>query len=369
MRITLLKKLALTTAFLIGGLFLHAQNASRKTINIPDIPGLVTLKCDFHIHTVFSDGLVWPTVRVDEAWREGLDAIALTDHIEYRPHKDDIPADHNRSYDIAKPRADKKGIILVKAAEITRGMPPGHLNALFINDANKLDQEDFMAVMEETAKQEAFVFWNHPGWKAQQPDTMKWFDVHTELLQKGWLHGIEIINYHEYYPSAIDWCLDKKLTMVGNSDIHDPVFMEYDYLNGQRRPLTLVFAQERTESALKTALMERKTALLFNNLIIAEEYIAKDLFEACVEVEKPQNLFVDGDWDRILVSNNSGLKLKLAGDDKSVGIITPGEYTILPESTIEIWVKKKKDAQGEPKVIFEVSNFQTKENEYLTFEI
>ena len=43
----------------------------RKTINIPNILGYQTLKCDFHTHTVFSDGVVWPTVRIDEAWQEG----------------------------------------------------------------------------------------------------------------------------------------------------------------------------------------------------------------------------------------------------------------------------------------------------------
>ena len=46
----------------------------RNEIRVPDPEGYRTLKCDFHIHTVFSDGLVWPTVRVDEAYREGLDA-------------------------------------------------------------------------------------------------------------------------------------------------------------------------------------------------------------------------------------------------------------------------------------------------------
>ena len=55
---------------------------ARTPVNLPDIPGYVTLKCDFHIHTVFSDGLVWPTVRVEEAWRQGLDGIAMTDHLE-----------------------------------------------------------------------------------------------------------------------------------------------------------------------------------------------------------------------------------------------------------------------------------------------
>ena len=62
----------------------------RNEIQVPDLDGYTTLKCDFHIHSVFSDGLVWPTVRVDEAYRDGLDAISLTEHIEYRPHKQDV---------------------------------------------------------------------------------------------------------------------------------------------------------------------------------------------------------------------------------------------------------------------------------------
>ena len=39
----------------------------RKDMLVPDILEFNTLKCDFHIHTVFSDGNVWPTIRVEEA--------------------------------------------------------------------------------------------------------------------------------------------------------------------------------------------------------------------------------------------------------------------------------------------------------------
>ena len=99
--------------------------AQRREIRIPDILGYHTLKCDFHMHTVFSDGLVWPTVRVDEAWREGLDAICISDHIEYQPHKADIPTNHNRPYEIALERAKKAGLLLIRGAEITRETPPG----------------------------------------------------------------------------------------------------------------------------------------------------------------------------------------------------------------------------------------------------
>ena len=78
------------------------RNLTRTPIRIPDVNGYQTLKCDFHTHTVFSDGNVWPNMRVQEAWQEGLDAIAITDHIEYLPHKDQIKSDRNESYKIAK---------------------------------------------------------------------------------------------------------------------------------------------------------------------------------------------------------------------------------------------------------------------------
>ena len=45
--------------------------AENRIIDFPDIPGYKTLKCDFHQHTVFSDGSVWPSIRVQEAIRDG----------------------------------------------------------------------------------------------------------------------------------------------------------------------------------------------------------------------------------------------------------------------------------------------------------
>ena len=66
-------------ALFVAGISLSAQSQVRNEIHIPDLGGYETLKCDFHTHTVYSDGLVWPTVRVAEAWSEGLDAITFTE--------------------------------------------------------------------------------------------------------------------------------------------------------------------------------------------------------------------------------------------------------------------------------------------------
>ena len=61
---------------------LIAHGNVNRAIEFPNIPGYLTLKCDFHMHTVFSDGSVWPDIRVEEALKDGLDAIATTEHLE-----------------------------------------------------------------------------------------------------------------------------------------------------------------------------------------------------------------------------------------------------------------------------------------------
>ena len=46
--------------------------------------GKFFVSADLHIHTVFSDGSVWPTIRVEEALRDSIDLISLTEHLEYQ---------------------------------------------------------------------------------------------------------------------------------------------------------------------------------------------------------------------------------------------------------------------------------------------
>ena len=300
-------KLKTISLLLIAFLLFQVCGAqSRRIINIPNIEGYKTLKCDFHMHTAFSDGTVWPTVRVQEAWTEGLDAISITDHIEYRPHSKDIVADHNRSFEIASPLAKQLDILLIQAAEITRSMPPGHLNALFIKNANLLDREDVNDAIKEARDQGAFLLWNHPGWKAQQPDTTRWFDEHTLLLKNDMLHGIEVYNSSEYYPEALDWAKEKKLAMFGNSDVHGPMDV-----NEGHRPLTLVFAKSRTEGGVKEALFNRRTAVYFDNTLMGNSALLEPLFFASLKYDKAPLKLKNGNSKVISITNNSDVDYEL----------------------------------------------------------
>jgi predicted metal-dependent phosphoesterase TrpH len=295
-------------AFIILAFFIVLPlSAQRGNIAIPNLESYVTLKCDFHTHTVFSDGMVWPTVRIDEAYREGLDAIAITDHIEYRPHKTYVTGSHNSSYEVAQSRARERNIILIRGSEITRSMPPGHFNAIFLANADEMEKPNYMDVFSAAKTQNAFIFWNHPGWENQQPDVTKWWPEHTQLYEQGFMHGIEVVNGGSYYPEAHQWCLEKKLAMIGNSDIHAPMQV---FSAGRHRTMTLVFARNRTPEAIYEALMQRRTAVYHNEYVIGEEAYLKELFEKAVEITVTKS----GNTARIAFNNKSDLVFHIRGD-------------------------------------------------------
>lgn len=338
MKIKNLLTAAILVLFFAG---LNAQPNYRKEIKIPDIPGYKTLKCDFHSHTVFSDGTVWPTFRIEEAWRSGLDAIAITDHIEYQPHKDYVPTNHNAAYEIGKNLAQELGIILIQGSEITRNMPPGHLNAIFITDANALVKDDWRDAIKEAVKQGGLVFWNHPGWTGQQPDGVaRWYEEHTYLYENKLISGIEVVNSIEYYPTVFEWCLEKKLAILGNSDIHNPI--EFDYGN-TRRPVTLVFSKTASSEGIKDGIINRRTAIFYDGKLYGEEKYLDPLFRSSVKFETTTVNTVGRNTANIKVTNNSDIdfELRLEGSDEKIRF--PEYIKLLAGTTMMFPVRARKD--------------------------
>ena len=282
-----LKRITLTLVAFLLIQSNFAQSLNRKSLSVPNLPGFVSLKCDFHMHTVFSDGSVWPTVRVEEAYLEGLDAISITDHIEYLPYKKDIKSDHNRSFELAEEAAERSDIILIQGTEVTRNMPPGHLNAIFIKDANLIDTPKYKDALKAAKDQGAFIFWNHPGWVAQAPDGIKWYEEHTELVEAGLINGIEVVNYNEWYPEALQWCVEKDLTLFSNSDIHESLASFLDKHEVEHRPMTLVFAEERSAEGIKEALFAKRTLAWFDEKVIGKEEFLLGLAKASLKLSEP----------------------------------------------------------------------------------
>jgi hypothetical protein len=277
-------------AGLAGALLAGATAVAQERVHVPvpDLPGLKTLKADFHLHTVFSDGQVWPTVHVQEAWRDGLDVLALTDHVEYLPHSTDVATDLRRPYALAQPLAEQLGLILLPGAEITRPapgttseMPVGsaHFNALFVRDPAALAAADLLEALRRAREQGAFVFWNHPGFMGTLEP--RWHAHVDEAWRQGLFQGMELVNGEDFYPAAWPWIEEKKLTILANSDYHVPTPPRG---SGPPRPITLVFARSADVDGVREALDSRRTAAwLGDDLWGAEEHL-RGLWQGAISV-------------------------------------------------------------------------------------
>lgn len=313
----------------------HSHAIGRKIV-FPDIPGYKTLKTDLHQHTVFSDGSVWPDIRVMEALMDGLDVISLTEHLEYQPHKEDLPhPDRNRSYNLALAEAKNHDLIIVRGSEITRKMPPGHNNAVFIKDANTLLIKDSVEIFKAAKAQGAFVFWNHPNWTAQRKDGIaRLTDMHKMLIKEKLLDGIEVVNDGTYSEEALQIALDNNLTIMGTSDIHKLIDWDFKVNDGGHRPVTLVFAKERTEEGVKEALFDRRTVVYYKDLLIGRETFLIPLLQASITVKEAgytgktdvlKVVLVNGTNSPVILSNKTGFTLHSNYD---VITLQPGENTV-----------------------------------------
>ena len=334
---------------MVSGAALVAQNVNkiyvpelradtRQEVVIPDVDGYQVLKGDFHLHTVFSDGDVWPTYRVHEAWKDGLDVIAITDHIEYLPHKKYVGGDLNTPYEIAKPTADKYGLMLIRGTEITRKQGViGHFNALFIEDANLIPDDDPFVAVQNARKQNAFVLFNHPGWAV---DTCLVTEFQQRLFDADMIDGIEVVNHFEFYPRVVSWCIDKELPMFANSDEHGIISEDFqtfghDAMFKRFRPMTLVLVDENTQEGVKEALLEGRTIAYTDNMFMSTEHLLLSLFEACVDMETTSEGEKKNSYK---YTNNSSFPFVIS-------VNGGGKKVIPPFSTIQFSASNKKNLE------------------------
>lgn len=385
-----MKKGILTLGCLVAA-FMSASGLTPNKMIIPNVEGYKTLKGDFHIHTVFSDAEVWPATRVKEAIWEGLDVIAITDHVDTRLQKNlnngifnPAKVDRNTSYDVAK-KAAGKNLIVIRGGEISRGMPPGHWNCLFTEDNNKIcnaaekyDDNEVKAMeagLKEARSQGAFTMWNHPHWEKQAPDTTIMWSEHKKLLKEGYMKGIEVVNeFCGYSPEAFQWALDNNLTMFGNSDSHSPFFYYEDYADGEHRPVTLVFAKDKTEGGVRNALDNQRTAVLAYGNVFGRERELAPLFKACVKVE---NLKVTASEMSFTLKNLSTIPIVLEKGKGSEDYYYPRDIRLKPMSSTTVKVrpllkanKSQKFKSGEEVVAnFKIANFFIAPDKALPFKV
>lgn len=350
------------------------QNAQRRTeIILPQVNGLNVYKADLHTHSIYSDAELTPEERVKEAWFDGLDIFAMTDHVEYRRHEPNmlkflkgytggevkkavnsnvirkaateqgILADLNLPTKLAQKAAKAYGdaLLIIPACEITREPKTiGHFNALFTTDNNAIYDTDPLQSLRNAKKQGALITQNHPGWSRKTCDI-------TEFEQKAFdeklIDGVEIMNGYWFYPKAMQRCVDWNLYMLGCTDIHNRT--NHYRQNGYFRTMTLIFAKENTSKAIRKALEKGHTLAYSSGNIAGDAKLLQDFFKASVSY-KFLSRGKKGAATYAL-TNTTSLDYKIR--------VGKRVYELPAFQTITISVSKNKDGQDKD-ITFSVTN-------------
>jgi len=258
----------------------------RTTYSFPRVGEYEVLVADFHIHTTYSDGSLSPTERVWEAYREGLDAMAITDHKNWR------------AYPEAKKLCEELGIVLIRGLE-TGG--PGHVLVLGVSEKYRPQDAHNWAASEEEAKDSGRTFYQeryrqvatcggvavyaHPHvglpqsirWAIDQ-GTMVGVEVYNQVVSGGW--GTVRSHGAYCYPFAFRWALEHNLGVFANSDVHKRS-------ECPNRPRNLLLTRARSADAVVEALRNRRNIAWFNNMLWASEELLAEYVQAVVRIERP----------------------------------------------------------------------------------
>ena len=296
------------------GIKLFDYSKKRTEIILPEVKGYTCYKADFHVHTIYSDGNVPPRERVDEAWYDGLDIIALTDHLEKRSYEkfmlkalapyskdgepfvyahagagntkdNDAPmlCNLNAAYQEAADHAIKNSlpIMVVRGTEIWRNARTvGEYNAIFLKDINAICHKDLFESFRRAKEQGGIIIHNHPGWRRT---TMDKSEEQKQIYAEKWVDGVEVVNSATLYPQIMRRCVDEKLFMAANTDTHHPTSQLWGPGSGIFRTMTFVLAKEKSEEAIKEALLARRTICYCANNLMGEQKWLQEFFDAAVE--------------------------------------------------------------------------------------
>ena len=338
----------------------------RTEIVLPQVKGFNCYKGDFHIHTSYSDGRVNPAGRVVEAWMDGLDIIAITDHYEGRRGEQNffkviapynanvkyqsakkancVKADFNSIHQEAVNQLEKSGfpMLLIKGCEMARNAEThGHFNALFLSDLNDLYNEDLAEAFRKVKAQGGIVVHNHPAWRRKTSDKT---EFHEQVYGEGLVDGVEVVNGTGFYPQIVRRCIDEGLTMFANTDEHS--LTEYRYGAVDRfRTMTFVLANELTEESIKEAILAHRTIAYSCGVLIGEQMWLSEFLNAALDC----SLVRTTEEERMFrITNNCSIAMTLRLGHRT--------YLIEPFKSALINVGKDKASGEYLAPVFEVDN-------------
>ena len=189
----------------------------------------------------------------------------------------------NAAYEEAADYALKNSlpIMVVRGTEIWRNpRTVGEYNALFLKDINAICHKDLFESFRRVKEQGGILIHNHPGWRRT---TMDKSEEQKQIYAEKWVDGIEVVNSANLYPKMMRRCVEEKLFMAANTDTHHPTSQLWGSDKGFFRTMTFILSKEKSEEAIKEALLARRTICYCANNLMGEQKWLQDFLDAAIE--------------------------------------------------------------------------------------
>ena len=223
----------------------------------PDLHARRPLRCDFHIHTHYSDGNSSPAQMMLRGRELGLDVAVITDHNRYQPSLEAMDAVRRLDLGlITGPGEEVSGpnwhIVAVHADAGIYDL--GLQSGRFAGDA-AWEYEALRWAVRTTQAHGGRAYLAHPYWVVERGFHLPspWYD---RVLEEGILDGIELLGdvKHENNARSLARYLDfrasgRDIPIVGNSDTHGTEHTYGTYW-------TLVYAREPTLDGVLEAIAD-----------------------------------------------------------------------------------------------------------------
>ncbi len=293
----------------------RAAGADPPRHDFPRVGEYEVLSCDFHMHTMNSDGTVTTRDRVLGSFNCGYDAIAVTDH------------GTARAYRVAAYVGESLGLIVIRGLET--GISGGeHLVVLNVSAdyqprnphgwASKPGAESvfYQDQMREIANAGGLIIYAHPhkgfthavDWGIKE-GIIRGIEVKNGVVGTG-LSTVESHGTH-CYPFAFDWALEQNLAVFANTDSHDP--------RSGRGPVTLVLAEDRSPNGVMEAIRKRRTIAWFDGMLWGRKELLSRLVKSTVDVRRTSE-------GRLIAENRGPVALKVALEGNGGGFVELAPY-------------------------------------------
>ena len=138
--------------------------------------------------------------------------------------------------------------------------------------------------------------------------------------------------------------------MISNSDMHGSIASLHENFEAEHRPMTIVFAKERSSAGIKEALFAGRTVAWYGNKVIGKETFLKSLAAESLELEAIHYKNDKSEYRKLVNHSAFHFYLKINGKDLH---LKPGSEMIITGSV------EDKDYQ------FTLKNFITENGELI----